>query len=304
MDQPEDVLGIVAGGGELPRIVADAAIAEGRGAVIVVQIADAIGEDWSAYDSRPFAWGRVGDAIAYMKTRDVERLIFCGTVTKRPDFRSLMPSLKTLRIMPSVLNIVRGGDDRLLRSLTRYLETTHGFKLLAVQDIVPRLLAPLGPLTRRSPDKAESAALVLGAKAALRLGELDIGQAVVASNDRVIALEGIEGTRGMLERVAGLRRAGRIGKSERCVLVKMKKPAQDERFDLPSIGVSTIDEAAAAGITAIGVSAGHSLILGLDDVVAAAARHGIALIGLASNTEASEHTSGAKRSEQAEGEPF
>lgn len=282
MDPSQDVLGIVAGGGVLPRIVADAALANGRGPVVVVQIADAIGEDWSAYDSRPFAWGRVGDAIAYMKARGVKQLVFCGTVTKRPDFRSLIPSFATLRIMPAVLNIVRGGDDRLLRSLTRYLETTHGFKLLGVQDIVPRLLTPPGALTRRSPNKQEAAALVLGARAALRLGELDIGQAVIASNDRVIALEGIEGTRSMIERVADLRRAGRIGKSERCVLVKMKKPVQDERFDLPSIGVSTIEEAANAGITAIGVSAGHSLILGFDEVAAAAARHGIALIGLAS----------------------
>ncbi len=303
MDQSQDALGIVAGGGELPRIVADAALADGRGAVVVVQIADAIDEDWSTYDSRPFAWGRVGDAIAYMKTRGVKRLVFCGTVTKRPDFRSLMPSLKTLRIMPSVLNIVRGGDDRLLRSLTRFLETSHGFTLVGVQDIVPRLLTPLGALTRRPPNGAESAALVLGAKAALRLGELDIGQAVVASNDRVIALEGIEGTKVMLERVADLRRAGRIGKSERCVLVKMKKPVQDERFDLPSIGVSTIEEAATAGITAIGVSAGHSLILGLDEVVAAASRHGIALVGLASQVEAPGGTSGAQCAERAEGKP-
>ena len=282
MDQPEDVLGIVAGGGELPRIVADAALAQKRGPVVIVRIADAIDEDWSAYDSRPFAWGRVGNAIAYMKSRGVKRLVYCGTVTRRPDFRSLMPSFATLRIMPSVLAIVRGGDDRLLRSLTRYLETKHGFALAGVQDIVPSLLTPLGPLTHRHPDKPEAAAFVLGAKAALRLGELDIGQAVVASSDRVIALEGIEGTRNMLERVADLRRAGRIGKSERCVLVKMKKPAQDERFDLPSIGVATIEEAAAAGITAIGISAGHSLLLGLDDVVAAARRHDIALVGLAS----------------------
>ena len=118
--------------------------------------------------------------------------------------------------------------------------------------------------------------------AALRLGELDVGQAAVASQERVVALEGIEGTREMIGRVAGLRNRGRIGRKERCALVKRVKPAQDRRFDLPSIGARTVEEAAEAGITAIGVTAGESLIIGLEEVVEAAARAGIALVGLGS----------------------
>nr|WP_255617430.1 LpxI family protein [Aurantimonas sp. VKM B-3413] len=152
--------------------------------------------------------------------------------------------------------------------------------MLAVQDVVPALLTPVGPLTHRIPDAAETAALALAARAAERLGSLDIGQAVVASPDRVIAVEAVEGTREMLRRVAGLRAAGRLGRTERCVLVKSIKPQQDLRFDLPSIGTATIAEAREAGLTAIGLSAGRSLILGLDDVVAAADAANIALVGL------------------------
>ena len=277
-DRPGDALGLVAGGGSLPRLVAEAARASGW-RVVVVRIGDGMADDWSGHEGGAYPWGRIGDAIAYMKWCGVRRMVFCGTVSHRPDFRSLIPSFQTLIRLPAALKIVRGGDDRLLRALSRYMER-QGFEMRAVQDIVPQLLTPGGTLTRRMPDAGEEQALVLAARAAGRLGELDIGQAVVASRDRVIALEGIEGTREMLQRVADLKIRGRIGRSERCVLVKSVKPTQDERFDLPSIGSATIEEAAAAGITVIGATAGRSLILGIDDVLEAAEATGIAIVGL------------------------
>jgi len=283
-DRPGEALGLVAGGGSLPRLVADAARASGW-RVVVVRIGDGMVDDWSGFEGGDYPWGRTGDAIAYMKSCGVRRMVFGGTVSHRPDFRSLIPSFQTLIRLPAALKIVRGGDDRLLRALSRYMER-QGFEMLAVQDIVPQLLTPGGTLTRRGPGADEQQALVLAARAAGRLGELDIGQAVVASRDRVIALEGIEGTREMLKRVADLKNRGRIGRSERCVLVKSVKPTQDERFDLPSIGCATIEEAAAAGITAIGATAGRSLVLEIDDVLEAAEAAGIAIVGLGQDSDA------------------
>ncbi|WP_370192318.1 MULTISPECIES: LpxI family protein [Aurantimonas] len=291
--RPGDALGLVAGGGSLPRLVAEAARASGW-RVIVVRIGDGMADDWAGYEGGAYPWGRTGDAIAYMKSCGVRRMVFCGTVSHRPDFRSLIPSFQTLIRLPAALKIVRGGDDRLLRALSRYMER-QGFEMLAVQDIVPQLLTPGGTLTRRMPDADEEQALVLAARAAARLGELDIGQAVVASRDRVIALEGIEGTREMLQRVADLKIRGRIGRSEHCVLVKSVKPAQDERFDLPSIGGATIEEAAAAGITVIGATAGRSLILGIDDVLEAAEAAGIAIVGLEEDTGTANGDDGGDR---------
>ena len=282
-ERPGQPLGILAGGGSLPRIVAAAARSAGW-APLVVRIGDGIAEDWTGYDGEAFAWGRSGDAIAYLKRHQVRHVIFCGTVTRRPDFRSLLPSLRTLMRLPAAIRMVRGGDDHLLRGVSRYLER-DGFSMLAVQEIVPELLTPAGLLSRRALREDEERAMAIAATAARRLGELDIGQAVVASRERVIAVEGVEGTREMLVRVGDLRRRGRITPSEHCVLVKTVKPQQDSRFDLPSIGEATIAEAAAAGITAIGISAGRSLILGLEDVVAASDRSGIALVGLAAEAE-------------------
>lgn len=275
---PPEPLGVIAGGGELPRIVADYAARHGWTPQIIA-IGDGIASDWTPHASHAMPWGKVGDAVGLLEAKGVRRLVLCGTVSVRPDFRSILPSLKTLALLPQILKVVRGGDDSLLRKAAKTFER-RGFELMAVQEIVPDLLMPAGNLTGSSLGADEDAALRRGFEASQALGLLDVGQAVVASKDRVIALEGIEGTREMLERVADLRRRGRLGPKERCVLVKGVKPAQDLRFDLPSIGLSTIEEAASAGLAGIALSAGRALIMRVDDVVAAARQHGLFLIGM------------------------
>ena len=275
---PGEPLGLIAGGGRLPRIVAEAALARGF-TPIVVRIADAEGDDWTGFRGDYFTWGRTGDAIRFMKASGVTRVAACGTVSRRPDFRSILQSLRTLIMLPTALRIVRGGDDRLLRNVAAFLKA-EGLEPVAVQDVEPRLLAPPGPIAGRRADAAERAALGLGLRAAEALGRLDVGQAVVASQERVIALEAAEGTREMLHRVAELKTRGRIGRGERLVLVKAVKPGQDERYDLPSIGASTIVEAEGAGIGAIGVTAGKSLLIDYEALVAAATQANIAVVGL------------------------
>ncbi|MCE7027336.1 LpxI family protein [Jiella avicenniae] len=276
---PGEPLGLIAGGGRLPRIVAEAARARGF-TPIVVRIADAESDDWDGFDGGYFSWGRTGDAIRFLKRKAVARVVTCGTVSRRPDFRSMLPSFATLFLLPTAFRIVRGGDDRLLRNVAVFLKA-QGLEPLAVQDVAPKLLAPTGPIAGRRPDAAEERALHLALNAARTLGSLDVGQAVVASQERVIALEAAEGTREMLLRVAELKTRGRIGRGERLVLVKAVKPQQDERFDLPSIGVSTIREAEGAGIGAIGVTAEKSLIIDCEALVTAAGEAGIAVVGLA-----------------------
>ncbi len=275
---PGEPLGLIAGGGRLPRIVAEAARARGF-TPIVVRIADAIDDDWEGFDGGYYPWGRTGDAIRFMKQKAVTRVVTCGTVSRRPDFRSIVPSFATLFQLPTAFRIVHGGDDRLLRNVAAFLKA-QGMEPLAVQDIAPKLLAPQGPIAGRRPDAAEERALCLALKVAQTLGSLDVGQAVVASQERVIALEAAEGTRDMLHRVAELKTRGRIGRGERLVLVKAVKPQQDERFDLPSIGVSTIREAENAGIGTIGITAEKSLIIDYEALVAAAAEARIAVVGL------------------------
>lgn len=276
--RPLEPFGIIAGGGRLPHILADAVSALGWFPVLAL-VGDADPLEWDQRTARTFRWGETGDVVPYLRKHSVRHVAFCGTVTKRPDYRAILPTLRTLAMLPEIFGIMTGGDDRLLRAVSTSFER-RGFQLHAVHEMAPEILMPAGPITRRTPDELETAALKLGSDAAERLGALDVGQAAVASQDRVIALEGIEGTREMLVRVGDLRARGRIAKSERCVLVKTVKPQQDRRFDLPSIGLQTVTEAKTAGLVGIGLSAGASLVLGREDVVTAADEAGLFLTGL------------------------
>ncbi len=276
--RPGEPFGIVAGGGVLPRLVAEGARGHGWTPVIIA-VGDGWREDWGAYRHRRMKWSQTGDVFPYLAREGVRHLVFCGTISIRPDYRSMVPSLRTLALLPEILKIMRGGDDTMLRAVTRAFER-RGFALHAVQDVVPELLAPEGLIAGRMPNPTEQLALRRAAEAAQQLGRLDIGQAAVASAERVIALEGIEGTRDMLERVAALRERGRIGRSERLVLVKSVKPQQDHRLDLPSIGAETIDQACAAGLSGIGVSAGAALVIDLDRLTERVGREDMFLLGL------------------------
>ncbi|RIY01573.1 DUF1009 domain-containing protein [Aureimonas flava] len=279
-----EALGIIAGGGVLPRLVAEAARADGQ-LPFVVAIADGIRSDWTPYESVKLPWSRTGDVFPILARRGIRRVVFCGTISVRPDYRSMIPSPRTLMMLPEILRMVRGGDDSLLRAVAGVFER-RGIGVVAVHSVLHDVLTPAGSLTRRAPDKRDDLALRRAAHAAGEIGRLDVGQAVVASPDRVIALEGIEGTQAMLERVGALRAAGRIGRSEPCVLFKAFKPQQDERFDLPSIGRETIRQANAAGLRGIGLSAGRSLILEAGAVVEEADAAGMFVIGTSKTAEA------------------
>ena len=274
-------LAVIAGGGDLPRLIAATAASRGF-APRILAIGDGIGSEWSPYPASDMSWGRLGDALSDLKTHGVRRMVLCGTVSVRPDFRAIWPSFKTLAVLPQIFQVIRGGDDSLLRAAAKAFEK-RGFELLAVQEVAPELTMPAGFLTRTRPTDAHHLAIRRGFEAAHALGALDVGQAVVASKDRVIALEGIEGTREMLARVADLRNRGRIGSAEHTVLVKSVKPTQDLRFDLPSVGRSTVEEAAAAGIAGIALSARRALVIGIDDVVRAAETCGMFLAGIEGN---------------------
>ena len=135
----------------------------------------------------------------------------------------------------------RGGDDHLLSGIGRILEQ-DGFRMVGIRDVAPDMLMPEGRIARATPDPAATADIARGREVLRALGPFDIGQAVVVIDGHVVAVEDIEGTDGLLARVARLREAGRIrAKSGRGVLVKAPKSGQDLRFDLPTVGAKTIE---------------------------------------------------------------
>src|SRR6202034_1304278 len=174
----------------------------------------------------------------------------------------------------------RGGDDHLLSGIGGILEQ-DGFRMVGIKDVAPELLMHEGCLTRASPDENAAADIARGRDVLRALSPFDIGQAAVVIDGHVVAVEDIEGTDGLLARVARLRSEGRIrAKAARGVLVKAPKSGQDLRFDLPTIGPRTVEGAAAARLAGVAVVAGNTIVVEPQSVIEAADAAGLFVIGL------------------------
>jgi len=206
-------------------------------------------------------------------------VVFAGGIARRPRLLAIRPRLPLLMKLPRALAALSKGDDGLLRAITHEIES-HGIRVVGAHQIMPDLLAAEGAMTKAAPNRKDWADIEAGRQAALAIGALDIGQAAIAIGGRAIALEGIEGTAGLLERTKALRTHGRLAGKKRGVLVKCSKPGQELRVDLPSIGTETVAAAHEAGLAGIAVEAGRSLILDHGAVISAANRHGMFVIGL------------------------
>lgn len=274
-----DRLAIIAGGGDLPLHVARAARRNGDEPFIIVLSAESE-RDWSDFEYTAIGTGDFAALERALRDKGIDRVVLSGGVRRRPDWRQIRPTLKTLRRMPHVLRtLLRSGDDTVLRMVIDLIEGAGG-RVIGAQDVAPDLLAEIGSLTTAQPSAEDRADIAAGRAAALALGALDVGQAAVSVGGRVVALEGAEGTDAMLARVAELRQAGRISTRRRGVLVKFCKPQQDERADLPSIGPSTIHGIVAAGLGGIALEAGRSLVLRRQETLAQAERAGIFIVGV------------------------
>jgi DUF1009 family protein len=274
-----DRLAIIAGGGLLPRYVADAARARGENPYILALTDESV-QDWSGFDHQVISIGNYAGIGAAFRAEGIGRAVLSGSVRRRPEWRDIRAPLKALTALPSVVRtLLKGGDDTVLKMVIRLIEA-EGVRVVGAQEIVPDLLGSEGPLGAIAPDAAAEADIAAAAAAALALGRLDVGQGAVALGGRVVALEGAEGTDAMLERVAGLRAAGRISTRRKGVLVKLCKPEQDLRADLPSIGLETLRRAHAAGLAGIAVEAGRSLVLERAALVAEADAQGLFVTGI------------------------
>ena len=275
----EGRLALIAGGGKLPVYVAEAAKQAGDSPLIFA-LKNEADQDWSDFDVV-----RVGIAdmqaisVAFQKY-DVRRVVMSGAVKRRPEWRDIRPTLGSLLKIPGMIRTLRsGGDNALLISVIGLLESL-GCKVLGVHEVAPDLLADIGCLTIAQPQADDRLDIIAASHAAALLGQLDIGQGCVSVGGRVVALEGAEGTDAMLLRVAAIRAEGRISQRRKGVLVKLCKPQQDERADLPAIGLQTIQNAHAAGLAGVAVEAGRSLLLDRAETLALANSLGLFIHGI------------------------
>ncbi len=265
-------LGIIAGGGELPGLLARCAGEQGRKVFIVALEHQADPAVVEPFDHRWVRLGAAATAIAHLRRENVEDVVLAGPV-RRPSMSELMPDLRAARFLAS--GALSKGDDGLLSSIIRLLEEEEGFRVVGVPDVLGSLAAPEGNLTMRAPDDREEADISRGKTVLEALDALDIGQAAAVQQGVVLGLEAVEGTDALIRRAGELRRPG-----PGPVLVKFSKTNQDLRADQPTIGPATVEGCAAAGFSGIAVEAKRSLIVGRDEVVAAAERHGLFLKAL------------------------
>ena len=267
-------LGILAGGGHLPSRVAAAAEAAGRPVFIVALEGFA---DVGLLAAFPHATARIGAAgriLQLLRDNAVRDLILIGPV-RRPSLLDLRPDATATKLLARVGRAAFAGDNSLLSAVIKVLGE-EGFNIIGAHEILTESQAPPGLLTRTAPDAQAMADITRGIAVTRALGAVDVGQACVVQMGLVLCVEAIEGTDAMLARAGGLHRNGLGG-----VLVKLVKPSQERRADLPTIGPSTVEHATAAGLRGIAFEAQGTLVLERERTVATADQAGFFLLALA-----------------------
>lgn len=275
-----DRVAVIAGSGRLPVNVAAGLKAAGHAPFVVIAGSEA-GEagELKAYDHATLELEEMAALIPLLKRKRITHVVLAGGIGRRPKLTKLRPNLHVLTMLPRLIAGLARGDNALLETLVGLIEQA-GPKVVGAHEIVPDLVAGEGVMTIAKPTAADRKDLAAAFAAAKAIGALDIGQAAVSVGGRVIALEGIEGTDGLLARTVTLRSHGRLSGKKRGVVVKCAKPGQELRADMPAIGPHTVTAAHQAGLAGIGVEAGRSLILDYEAVCESADAAGLFVIGL------------------------
>ncbi len=268
-------IGILAGGGSLPREIAESAAARGN-AVHIVAIDGEADADFGSLPVSRINWGQLGGMLKAFKAAQAEDLVIVGRV-RRPDLLRLKTDLGFYRHLPAIARIVAsGGDDSVLRKVVRFFEK-QGLRVVSPAEAAPELVMGAGPLAAAAPSPADTSDIARGFALVRALGRYDIGQSVIVSGGSIEAIEGAEGTDAMLARVGRERRG--TDSARRGILVKRTKPGQDVRVDMPAIGPETIARVVDAGLKGVAVEAGRVLVARRGETIARANAGGVFVAG-------------------------
>ncbi|MGQ9812475.1 MAG: LpxI family protein [Dissulfurimicrobium sp.] len=264
------VVGLIAGGGQFPILCARAARLKGRKVIAIAHKGETLPELGNDVDA--IEWisiGQLGRLIKILKDAGVSEAIFVGTITKKRIFIDVRPDLRALNLWR---RLDKRLDDSILRAIAAEIES-EGIKVLPSTFFMHDILMPDGVLTRKKPSASQVEDIEFGLRLAKKIGALDIGQCVVVKDKVILAVEAIEGTD------ETILRGGRLG-GPGAVVVKICKPFQDTRFDLPSVGLGTIERMAEVGAEVLAVESGRALLFDRDQAVALADRSKIAIVGI------------------------
>jgi DUF1009 family protein len=280
-------LGLIAGNGRFPFLVLDAARQAGHD-VTIVAIKEEAFPDIETLAAKPpkadLHWvslGHLGKCVEVLKAAGVTQAVMAGQVKHTKLFADIVPDMTLLGVL---MRLKARNTDALIAGVANVLRE-HGITLLDSTELLAPLLAGGGVLTRRHPTADEQADLTFGYQVADAIAGLDIGQTIAVKSAAVVAVEAMEGTDAVIARAAQLAGVG-------VRVIKVAKPNQDMRFDVPVVGVSTVEAMKAAGATVLSVDAGRTLMIDGDAILRAADEAGIAIVG----RSAPEATSAGPRS--------
>lgn len=266
-------LGIIAGGGSIPKMLVRHCQQTGRD-FFVLAIEGNAAKDFLS-DDIPHQWIRIGQAGTGFKKfaeEKVQDVVMIGTI-RRPSLSDLVPDLRTAAFFAKI-GARSLGDDGILRALVKEIES-EGMRVCGIHEVMSDLLVKGGILGKVKPDKQDLADISRGVEVAWTLGQLDVGQSVVVQQGLVLGVEGIEGTDELIRRCGEYRRKGPGG-----VLVKLRKPEQDMRIDLPTFGPKTVERAKQAGLRGIALHAENGLIVDEEEAIKLANKYGLFVMGI------------------------
>jgi len=280
MATPSDrPLTIIAGGGSVPTHVARAAIQDGR-RVMVVGIEGEADDTISEFPHDWFQWGQLGHLERILSNHGKGDVVLIGGVKTRPDFKRLKLDFGAVRMLPTLVSLMANGDNTVLTGAIRLVES-WGHTVVGAHEIADDLVATAGALTDKHPRSDDLTDVNRAMGAARAIGAIDAGQAAVAVDGRIVALEAAEGTDGVLVRIAALRQSGRLKWGGRAgVLAKCPKPQQDLRVDMPTIGPSTVAGVDAAGLAGIAIEAGRVMIVEREETLRRAEAAGVFIFAM------------------------
>jgi DUF1009 family protein len=265
-------LGILAGNGAMPKEVVDYCKATGRDFFVVGLEPHVLPETVQDTPHVLAKIGEIGKILKNFQKNEVKEIVFAGGV-RRPTLKELIPDWEGAKLMTKFA-IRRMTDDDIFRVLINEIET-KGFKVVGAQEVIPQMMLLEGACGKTKPSKEDLEDIQTGIKVAKALGALDVGQACVVQESMILAVEAKEGTDTMMDRIPAVKRSGKAP-----ILVKVVKPGQETRVDLPTIGPRTIETLKRNGIKGMAVEIGGTLLLEREKTVKMADDAKIFIVGV------------------------
>lgn len=261
MAESEDCIGIVYGSGNYPKLVVQACLEKKIDCCIAFVVEDFDFEP--SYSEIPVLRakiGKIGSIIKFFRNNGVKKIIFAGAV-KRPNFTDLSLDSKGASWLLKLGRSIFGGDDALLRAIANLLNK-EGFEIMSGTDLLGNVFVKNGVFSQKNPTESEWQDIAKGFKVAKTIGSLDIGQSIIVCCGDILGIECVEGTDELIKRCAKLRKQNSGG-----ILVKTSKPQQDQRMDLPTVGVNTVYLLHQFKFSGLAVESGHCIVLDSDKLI-------------------------------------